>query len=136
MFFKLDELMSKNFKLINLVSMNFKLINLKLIVLLVPCILFYAFLYLWNLIVKKNNKKFKTDLITSSILITTDTLLRNFKMFLKFVNSIPPRVVKMVKHAVKIFQKLAQDFCPIIDHFGDTSQWGSKVARQYNNDTR
>ena len=56
----------------NLMLMNFKLINLKLIVLLVPCILFYAFLYLWNLIVKKKkSSKNKTVLITSSILLLT-----------------------------------------------------------------
>ena len=46
MSFKFRNLMSMNFKLINLMLMNFKLINLKLVVLLVPCILFYAFLYL------------------------------------------------------------------------------------------
>ena len=31
--------------------------------------LFIAFLYLWNLIVKKNNEKFKTGLITSIIIL-------------------------------------------------------------------
>ena len=36
-------------------SMSFKSINLKLVVLLVPCILFYAYFCLWNLIVKKIN---------------------------------------------------------------------------------
>ena len=35
-------------------------------------VLFSAFLYLKNLIVKKNNKKFKTGLITGLIYITTD----------------------------------------------------------------
>ena len=52
---KLINLVSMNFKSINIMSMNFKSINLKLVVLLVPCILFYAFLYFWNLIVKKIN---------------------------------------------------------------------------------
>ena len=65
--FKLIYLMSMNFKSINLMSMNFKLINFKLVMFLVPRILFYTFLYFSNLIVKK--KKFKTDLITSSILL-------------------------------------------------------------------
>ena len=72
--FKLMNLMLMSFKLVNLMSMNFELTNLKLVVFLVPYILFYAFLYLRNLIVKKNknknkNKKFKTDLITSSLLL-------------------------------------------------------------------
>ena len=35
--------MLMNFKMINLMSMNFKSINLKLVVLLVPCIVFYAY---------------------------------------------------------------------------------------------
>ena len=73
-FLSLMNLMSMNFKLINLMSMNFKLINLKLVVFLYFLVLFSAlysfcaFLYLWNLIVKKN-KKFKTGLMTSFILL-------------------------------------------------------------------
>ena len=70
---KLINLMSMNFKLINLMPMNFKLINLKLVVFLYffglfsALYSFCAFLYLWNLIIKKD--KFKTDLITSFILL-------------------------------------------------------------------
>ena len=41
--FKSINLMSMNFKSINLMSMNFKSINFKLIVLLVPYILFCAY---------------------------------------------------------------------------------------------
>ena len=72
--FRLINLMSMNFKLINLMPMNFKLINLKLVVFLYffglfsALYSFCAFLYLWNLIIKKD-KKFKTDLITSFILL-------------------------------------------------------------------
>ena len=58
MFFKLDELMST----------NFKLINLKLVVLFIAL---YSFLYFFVLMksYRKKRKKFKTDIITSSILL-------------------------------------------------------------------
>ena len=70
--------------------MNLELMNLKLVVFLCFLVLlvlfgalysFCAFLYLWNLIIKK--KKFKTDLITSFILLLfpcTETLLLKKKM--------------------------------------------------------
>ena len=70
--------MSMNLKLINLMSMNFKLINLKLVVFLYFLVLFGTF---WCLVFflcffvlvksyhKKKIKKFKTDLITSFILL-------------------------------------------------------------------
>ena len=47
-----------------------------LTVLLVPCILFYAFSYLWNLIVKKKNKNFKTGLISLYILLIVAKILK------------------------------------------------------------
>ena len=57
--------------------MNFKSINLKLVVLLV---LFGAFLYLWNLTVKKKNKKFKTGLIyTTTNNVVVEVYLRHFQ---------------------------------------------------------
>ena len=67
---KLMNLMSMNFKLINLMLINLKLINLMLMNLMsmnLNLSAFCAFLYLWNLIIKKI--KFKTGLITSFILL-------------------------------------------------------------------
>ena len=66
--FKLINLMSMNFKSINLMSMNFKSINLKLIVLFSALYSFLCFFILVKFYSKKC-KKFKTDLITSSILL-------------------------------------------------------------------
>ena len=80
--FKLINLKSMNFKLINLKSMNFKLMNLKSMNLKLVVFLYFLVLFgtFWCLVfflcffvlVKsyhKKNKKFKTDLITSFILL-------------------------------------------------------------------
>ena len=72
--------MSMNFKFINLMSMNFKLINLKLVVFLVLfsafwCLVFFlCFFVLVKSYCKKKDKMFKTDLITSSILLLSDNI--------------------------------------------------------------
>ena len=44
-----------------------------------------------------------------------------------------PSALKIVKHAVKILQKLAQYFCLVFDHFRDARLYKFKVTRQYNN---
>ena len=77
---KLINLMSMNLKLINLMSVNFKLTNLKLVVFVYFLVLFGAFwclaffLFFFVLVKsyrKKKIKTFKTDLVTSFILLLT-----------------------------------------------------------------
>ena len=65
--------MSMNVKLVSFMSRIFKLINYKSVFILFSALYsFCAFLYFWNFIVKRN-KGFKTDPITSFILLLKST---------------------------------------------------------------
>ena len=75
------KLMSMNFKSVNLISMNFKLMNLKLVVLFGAFSAFWFFLVLFVL-EKSYRKKFKTDLITSFLLLLKFTLSQSFSIII------------------------------------------------------
>ena len=88
---KLINFLSMSFKLINLMSMNLKLINLKLVVFLYFLVLFSAFSFFLVLFVLvksyRKKKKFKTDLITSFILLLLS--VGNFPDNMKLANITP-----------------------------------------------